>query len=365
MTATPSQLRPLRPRAAVEQMHEYHPPLAGRDGLRLDFNENTLAPSPRVQNVLQRIAAADLTKYPEREHVERIVAQHFGFSPASVLLTNGVDEAIHLVCETYLEPQDEVIIVTPTFSMYALYAEATGATVRSIQSDSTLEFPYERVRQAIQSNTRLIMLASPNNPTGTIIEPQFLLDLAASTPQAALLVDEAYYHFHGESVLNKTSTVTNMLVSRTFSKAYGLAGLRIGLLVGHPDAMRFIRKVSSPYNVNSIALECLPEALADEAYINWYADQVLQSRALAEQTLSKLYVPCWPSHANFILMNIGSLHTAFVAAMRSQGVLVRDRSSDPGCSGCVRITLGTLEHTQRGLAALETSLKEISWRPGN
>ena len=359
----PAQIsQKLRPRAAVERMHEYHPPLAGRDGLRLDFNENTLAPSPRVQAVLQRIVAESLTKYPERGHVERIAAKHFGLAPEAVLLTNGVDEAIHLICETYLEPDDEVIIVTPTFSMYALYAEVTGATVRTIQADATLQFPYQRVREAIHSGTRLIMLASPNNPTGSVIDSDMLLDLAAATPQAALLVDEAYYHFHGESVLNETSTVTNLFVARTFSKAYGLAGLRIGLLAGHPEAMRFVRKVSSPYNVNSIALECLPEALADEAYIEWYADQVHQGLIKAEQTLQQLHVPYWPSHANFILMKIGEKHSAFVNAMRSQGVLVRDRSQDPGCDGCVRITLGTVEHTSRGLAALENSLKEIAWQ---
>lgn len=356
-------LQKLHPRAAVERMHEYHPPLAGRDGLRLDFNENTFAPSPRVQAVLQRIAADTLTKYPEREHVERVAAKHFGLAPEAVLLTNGVDEAIHLICETYLEPQDEVVIVTPTFSMYTLYAEATGARVREVQADNTLQFPYKRVRQAIQPATRAIMLASPNNPTGAVVESSFLLELAAAAPQAALLVDEAYYHFHGESVLSATVTVPNLIVARTFSKAYGLAGLRIGLLAGHAEAMRFVRKVSSPYNVNSIALECLPEALADEAYISWYADQVLESRAAAEQALTKLRVPYWPSHANFILMNIGGKHKAFVDAMRQQGVLVRDRSSDPGCDGCVRITLGTVEHTNRGIVALENALKEIRWQP--
>lgn len=361
MKPTPSAQK-LRPRAAVEQMHEYHPPLAGREGLRLDFNENTFAPSPRVQAVLSKIAADSLTKYPEREHVERIVAAHFSLAPEAVLLTNGVDEALHLVCETYLESQDEVIVVTPAFSMYRLYAEMTGAKVRSVQADSTLQFPYQQVRDAITPQTRLIMVASPNNPTGSVIDSEQVLELAALAPHAALLVDEAYYHFHGKSVLNETQSVTNLLVARTFSKAYGLAGLRIGLLVGHPDAMRFVRKVSSPYNVNSIALECLPEALADEAYINWYADQVSQSQALAERALTQLKVPYWPTHANFILMNIGSQHKAFVESMRRQGVLVRDRSSDPGCDGCVRITLGTVEHTQRGLTALENTLKEIAWQ---
>lgn len=358
-------MKNLKARAAVEQMHEYHPPLAGRDGLRLDFNENTLAPSPRVQAVLRNITAESLTKYPERANVERVVAKHFGLAADAVLLTNGVDEALHLVCETYLEPEDEVIVVTPTFSMYSVYAEATGAKVRAIQADATLQFPYERVRDAVHAGTRLIMIASPNNPTGTVVESKYLLELAAANPQTAVLADEAYYHFHGESVINETVTVPNLIVARTFSKVYGLAGLRIGLLVAHPDTMRFIRKVSSPYNVNSIALECLPEALADEAYIQWYADEIGKSRIFTEQALTRLGIAYWPSHANFILMNIGAQHKAFVESMRRHGVLVRDRSADPGCDGCVRITLGPMEHMQRGIAALESTLKEIAWQAPN
>ena len=353
----------LRPRIAVERMSEYHPPLAGRDGLRLDFNENTLAPSPRVAAVLQRISAEGLTKYPEREPVERIAAKHFGLADDCVLLTNGVDEALHLVCETYLEPEDEAIVVTPTFSMYAVYAEATGAAVRAIQSDATLQFPAARVLDAIRPNTRIIMIASPNNPTGAVVSKDILLKIAASAPQAALLVDEAYYHFHGESLLQETATVPNLIVARTFSKAYGLAGLRIGLLAGHASAMKFVRKVSSPYNVNSVALECLPEALADEAYIEWYAEQVRASREDLAAALDDLGIYHWPSHANFILMKIGAAHTDIVNGMRKRGVLIRDRSKDPGCDGCVRITAGTREQTQRGITALQETLKELQWQP--
>ena len=353
----------LRPRMAVERMSEYHPPLAGREGLRLDFNENTLAPSPRVAEVLARIQADGLTKYPEREHCERIAAAHFGLNPHAVLLTNGVDEALHLVCETYLEPQDEAIVVTPTFSMYALYAEMTGATVRSVQAGADLQFPAQRVLEAITPATRLIMIASPNNPTGAIADRALLLKIAEHAPHAGLLVDEAYYHFHGESLLADTARIPNLFVARTFSKAYGLAGLRIGLLAGHLDAMRFVRKVSSPYNVNSVALECLPVALEDESYITWYAEQVRLSRERIVAALNALRVPQWPSHANFVLMKIGPQHAAVVEGMRRRGILIRDRSRDPGCDGCVRITAGTLEQTERGLAALAETLKELQWQP--
>ena len=131
----------LSARKAVQQMHEYHPPLAGRQGLRLDFNENTEGCSPRVLARIREITADDLARYPEREPVEALVAAHLGLAAEQVLLTNGVDEGIHLLCEAYLEPQDEVIVVTPTFSMYEIFAEATGANVVRVQCGEDLRFP--------------------------------------------------------------------------------------------------------------------------------------------------------------------------------------------------------------------------------
>ena len=162
----------LRAREAVQRMKEYHPPLTGRQGLRLDFNENTEAPSPRVAEVLIRFAAAELTKYPERDPVEAKVAEFLRLSPDQALLTNGVDEAIHLLCEAYLDPNDEVIVVVPTFSMYEIYAQCTGAKVITIQSDSDrgFQFPTKRVLEAITPRTRLIAVANPNNPTGTVVK---------------------------------------------------------------------------------------------------------------------------------------------------------------------------------------------------
>ncbi len=125
-------------------MHEYHPPLAGRQGLRLDFNENTDGCSPRVLARIRGITTEDLARYPEREPLERLVAAHLALASEQVLLTNGVDEGIHLLCEAYLEPNDEVIVVTPAFSMYEIFAEATGATVARVQCDEDMRFPYEK-----------------------------------------------------------------------------------------------------------------------------------------------------------------------------------------------------------------------------
>ncbi len=342
----------LKARAAVHGLKSYHPPLDNREGLRLDFNENTVGCSPRVLERLRRINYEDLARYPERDPLEAVVAARIGIDAAEILLTNGTDEAIHLICETYLEPGDEALIGVPTFAMYEIYAGATGARVIPVQAGEDFRFPAEHILARINSRTRLIAVANPNNPTGTLAPAEDLLRIAKAAPEAALLVDEAYFEFAGETLMKQWRAVPNLFVSRTFSKAYGLAGLRIGVLGGNVEQVKMVRRVSSPYNLNSVALACLPDALADEAYVRAYVDEVLQGRERLEKELRARGIKYWPSRANFVLMYFGELNSAFIAAMRERGILVRDRSRDPGCDGCVRITLGSREQNERLFAAL-------------
>ncbi len=349
------------PRAAVQKMHAYHPPLSGRQGLRLDFNENTVACSPRVLEALARIAASDLAKYPERAQVEARVAQHLGLDPAQVLLTNGVDEAIHVLCETYLDRGDEFLFPTPTYSMYAIYGSCTDATVKTVPPSEDFEFPLDALLAAITPQTRLIAIASPNSPTGSIATREQILEVLRRAPHAVVLVDEAYYHFCGETVMDLVGKVPNLIVARTFSKAYGLAGLRLGLLAAPVEMHQWLRTVISPYSVNSLALACLPAALDDEEYLQWYVEEVKTARAETVESVRQLGVLQWPSRANFILVKIGPKHREFVQAMHRRGVLTRDRSSDAGCDGCVRVTVGTRTQMRQAVAAMTEALQEIGW----
>lgn len=357
------KLTQVQPRRAVLAMPEYHPPLAGRQALRLDFNENTFAPSPRVFAALQKLTSEGLTIYPERQPTERIVATHFGLAPEQVMLTNGVDEAIHLLACAFLDEGDEALICTPGFFMYDVSISMMTSGLHRVQADDTLAFPFERFLAAITPRTKLIIVASPNNPTGATVSREHLLAIAAAAPQAVLMVDEAYFHFHGETTMGDAGKIPNLLVARTFSKAYGLASLRVGMLAGDARLIGFLHKVSSPYNVNGVALAVLPEALADEEYVQWYVSQVRAGRDRVEAVLDELGVRYWKSAANFILMDIGPRHKELVAAMRARGILLRDRSADPGCDGYVRITIGVEDHVTRGIAALRASLAELNWTP--
>jgi histidinol-phosphate aminotransferase len=208
----------------------------------------------------------------------------------------------------------------------------------------------------INQRTRLIAIANPNNPTGAAVASEVLLQIARAAPQAAVLVDEAYFEFHGETILNHAARPENLFVARTFSKAYGLAGLRIGILAGDAGQMAMVRRVASPYNVNAVALAALPEALNDQEYVEHYVAEVRRGRGILEQELTSLGLPYWPSRANFVLVRIGPVHAEFVQALRTRGILVRDRSSDRSsdqrCEGCVRLTVGSSEHTRTLIGAL-------------
>lgn len=353
----------LNPRDAVRTLPSYHPPLAGRNGIRLDFNENTVGCSPRVLESLRQLGAEQLACYPEREPVEAKLAEFLGIGAQELLLTNGVDEAIHLLCETYLEAGDEAMIVVPTYSMYRIYMMAAGAQVISLPTGKDFGFSPDDVCRRITPRTRLLAIANPNNPTGTVAPAADLLAIARAAPDAALLVDEAYFEFYGQSMLGTRSQVSNLFVARTFSKAYGLAGLRIGALVGDREQMRAVRRISSPYNVNAVALACLPEAVSDQAYIRNYVSEVRESRTRLEFALEASGIQFWASQANFVLARVGPAKS-FVEHMRQRGILVRDRSSDHGCEGCVRMTLGPREHADRLLTALQETCEELGIAQG-
>jgi histidinol-phosphate aminotransferase len=336
-------------------LKEYHPPLGNREGLRLDFNENTAGCSPRVLERLRQLDGETLARYPERDKGEAVVAGHLGVSTDELLLTNGTDEAIHLICATYLSPGDEVLIVVPTFAMFEIYAAVTGARVISIPAGRDFIFPTQEVISQVTSRTRLMAVANPNNPTGAFAPVADLMQIAEAAPDAALLVDEAYFEFCGETTAPKWREAPNLFVSRTFSKAYGMAGLRIGVLMGNPAQMSVVRRGSSPYNLNSVALACLPEALADQEFVRDYVAQAVDGRRQLESELAAWSVPYWPSRANFVLFNLGEQCKPFISEMRQRGILVRDRSNDPGCKDCVRVTVGIREHNQTML----TNLREV------
>ena len=330
-------------RKSIHSLPEYRSPIVGRTGLNLDLNENTAGCSPRVLSKLQSLTALEMASYPQRETGEALVAQFLKLEAESLLLTNGIDEALQLLFATYLRDESELLILDPTFAMYSLYGRALGGRIQAVPYETEFEFPAVQLLQAVNKNTRLIVIANPNNPTGTVASQDDLRRIATMATDAAVVIDEAYFEFHGQSMLPTLSEFPNLFVTRTFSKAYGLAGLRLGLVAGSAGEISLLRRLTSPFNINSVALHCLQEALQDCEFVDNYVQQVKEGREQLYQLCRASGLEYWPSEANFVLVRIGTEVGNFVAKMRARGIALSDRSGDRGCSGCVRVTIGTRE----------------------
>ena len=247
-----------------------------------------------------------------------------------------------------------MIIVEPAFEMYAACAEGAGLAATHVQPGPDFAFPIDAVLGAITTATRLIYLTDPNNPTGLAIPRGDVESIADAAPGALVFVDEAYAEFSGRTFVGAaTDRRRNLVVGRTFAKAHGLAALRVGLLVGHPDTLAPLRRLLPPYSVNVCAVRALDAALDDRAYLEWYVAQSEESRRLIYASCARLGLEYWKSQGNFVLIRIGDGATDVVQALADRAIHVRDRSKAPGCAGCVRITAGTVEATERCLAALE------------
>lgn len=344
-------------RGAVERMRPYHPPLEGRkDKLRLDFNENPIGCSPAVRRALAKLTAASISAYPEQETVRRKAARYFGVQPEELLLTNGTDEALSLVVNAFVDSGDRVLLVEPTYAMYRFYAELAGARLVAPRYTGEMEFPWNRVRAALRSGPRVFFLPNPNSPTGNLLSLQELRRILRAAPRTMVVIDEAYFEFSGVTVIPWIRRHRNLIVTRTFSKTAGLAGLRLGCIFVHRELAAVMRKAQSPYPVNAAALAAAEAAMRDRGFIARTVREVRRGRRRMEGGLARLGVRCFPSAGNFVLVHFGRRAKEIVAALERKGILVRDRSSDFGGEGYVRITLGTLAQTRRLLRELEAIL---------
>jgi histidinol-phosphate aminotransferase len=344
----------LTPRPAVQKMAPYHPPTGGRQGkLRLDFNENTVGCSPKVIEYLKQNLSADaLTVYPEYVDAMRELAAYFAVAPGELLLSNGTDEAIQVLINTFVDDGDDVLMLKPSYAMYKFYAELAGASVREMEyAPSDLSFPLEEFIAAIRPETKAILIANPNNPTGTGIDVAAIRRILDAAPHAAVLIDEAYFEFCGVTALPLVRQYPNLFVSRTFSKVFGMAAMRCGCLFSSVENVRWMHKAQSPYSVNMLAALAARAAIQDREYVANYVREVLAAREMAYEGLRKLGIAFYASQANFVLFRAGDRAIPIRDALRERGVLVRDRSYE--IPGCVRVTIGDRAQIERFLRELE------------
>jgi histidinol-phosphate aminotransferase len=343
-------------------MTAYDKPPELYDGLRLHQNENTGGCSPRVLDALAGLRADEVGFYPPYAAATRACAAYLGVEPDRIALTNGLDEGIMGLAVAYLKPSvgapiPEAIVPEPAFEIFRVDCEVAGGQVVAVKPNSDFSFALEAVLAAISPRTRVVFLTNPNNPTGVSMPLEAVRTIARRVPpEAVVFVDEAYAEFAGTTFIPELAAFPNVIVGRTFSKAFGLAGLRVGCLVGDAKVLNPVRAAIPVYSVNIAAVVAVQAALADTAFLQDYLRQTKESKALLYAACDRLGLKYWKSDANFVLVCAADRLNALVAGVADRGIYTRDRSSEPGCAGCLRVATGIVEHTRRYIAAMEEVL---------
>ena len=349
-------------RPEVEGLQAYSAPLEGRRGmLRLDFNENTMGPSPQVVAAIRAIPAEQYAIYPEYEGLRQAVVANLAgvglirpLQPDQIGLFNGVDAAIHAIFHAYGDRGDTLLTTSPTFGYYTPCAQMQGMAIEAIPYRlPDFGFPLEELRAALQGCPRILLICNPNNPTGTRLAPELILELAASAPGTLVVVDELYEAFTGDSVLPSAdfAATPNLLVLRSLAKTAGLAGLRIGFAIGAAPVIDRIGRVTGPYDINSFAVTAAHAALADQAYVDSYVAEVLRARSWLVQQLQAAGVRHHAAGGNYLLIWPERPAEEVEQSLRQAGILVRSMAAKPLIDGSLRVSIGTTEQMQRFWAA--------------
>ncbi len=322
--------------------------------IKLDGNENPYGCSDRVKQALANYAYYHLYPDPEQRELRKALGEYTGISSKYILAGSGSDELIDLVLRLFIEPGDRVIDCPPTFGMYTFSTDVCGGKIVSIPRKQDFSIDVAAVKEASDKRTKVIFIASPNNPSGNVTSEQTILELLNSP--MVVVIDEAYFEFSGVTVAPLVLKYPNLIVLRTFSKWAGLAGLRVGYGIFPIDMVKYLMKIKQPYNLNTAAQVAALESLRDIGYLRGTIKAITDERERLLTSLSQLdWLKVYPSQANFILCSVlnGKAKTIH-KGLQDKGIFVRYFDT-PQLKDCLRISAGKPEHTD----ALIASLKEI------
>jgi len=330
---------PVRP--AILKRRTFEPPAEDRERkIRLDFNENTAGCSPAVRRALANLSAKQLAMYPEYQAPSRRLARYFGVRPEELLLTNGADDALRAVFDAFVEQRSPILICEPTFPMYRFYGEIFGARIDTLRYAADMKFPLHDVIAALPKKPRVLFIANPNNPTGTLLQRPALEKILQAATHTAVAIDEAYAEFSGVTAVPWIRRYPQLFVIRTFAKAAGLAGLRLGAVLARADSLNYLRRAMPPFPVNVASLVAAEAAVRDRGTLRRYVSEVKRLRERLGHDLTLLGVKTFPSAGNFLLADFGPRGPALFGKLERQGILLRERSREIA-PGFVRISIGT------------------------
>ena len=344
-------------RLEILERKTYEPPAEGRWGkIRLDFNENTTGCSPAVLRALAALGPEKLAMYPEVLAGTAKLAKYFRVAPEELLLTNGGDDALRVFFDAFVDKGSRILICEPTFPMYRYYAEIYGARIEMCRYDEEMRFPLAEVLRQLKKKPRVFFLANPNNPTGTLVPWPELRKILLAAPRTAVVFDEAYAEYSGLTAISWIRKYPNLFVARTFSKAAGLASLRLGGVIARRDSLELVRRAMPPYPVNLAGLVAAVAAVEDQKTLSRHIREILRTREWFAKELGEMGAHAFPSAGNFLLADFGESGPKLFARLERKGILLRDRSKAIA-PGFVRIGIGTQKE-------METLVREIkrSWR---
>jgi histidinol-phosphate aminotransferase len=344
----------IRAKHTVEKLAPYVAPLEGRRGkLRLDFNENTVGPSAKVVEALRAMTPEEYAIYPEYDPLHEAVARWFRVSRAEVGLFNGADAAIRAIFDAFGEEGATFLTTSPTFGYYGPCAAQQGMKIVAVHYEGDLSFPLAAIRRELEKRPRILFVCNPNNPTGTLVAAETILELADASPDTLVVVDELYATFTGVTVLPGALERENVLVLRSLSKSAGLASLRLGFALGCSALVDRLNRVTGPYDINAFAVRAGLAAIDDDEHVCRYVAVVKEAKAFTVEQLAARGVRHFADGGNYLLVWPPGDLAAVVAGLDARGILVRSMAKKPLIDGSFRLTIGTLEQMARFFAAFD------------
>lgn len=328
--------------------------------IKLASNENPLGPSPKAVSAIKR-AAVKVNRYPEGScfYLRERLSKHLKVKPQNLIFGNGSDEIIDIIIKTFSESDDEILSAEVTFLEYKIIAQQNGRRVKTVPLNN-FKYDLPRLQDAISQKTKIIFIANPNNPTGTYVDKREVDDFLRGLHRHIVVVfDEAYFEF----VMEKDFPVSiryvkegkNVIILRTFSKIYGLAGLRIGYALAQENYIQYMERARQPFNVNTLAQEAALAALNDSTFVKKSKKKVAEGKEYLYESLKKIGIECIPSATNFILLNLRQDGIEVFKKLLKQGVIVRDMCQY-GLKNFIRVTIGTKKENRKFVAALKKVL---------
>jgi len=331
--------------------------------LKLDWNEATTPPSPHVNKAIIEALQNNnniLNWYPElfSEELRKKLTEYTGRRSNEILVTNGSDDALELICKVFLDPGDHVVAPYPTYTHFLTYVESRGAILIKAEPENVFKSDVSSILQKVTPDTKLIYITNPNNPTGVLLSNKEIETILTIASNSIVVIDEAYFEFSGSSAASLIDKYSNLIITRTFSKAWAMAGLRVGYLMTNYSNIFTLSKVFNPKSVNVLAQIAATAALDDVKYCKSYVKEVEASKTILLDFFKSHGLEAFDSHANYIMVAHPQINK-FLTLMEEENIYVRDRSSFKKLPNFFRITMGNADQTADLIRRLEKVFKNI------